>query len=486
MNEKCHAYKVRILNYFNGNLDAEQSALVLEHIEQCRSCRKLVEDMGVIPHLDLLDETRIEENIAGVREAIQARKREETTATTSGQTFVDMVKEHLQALFDTRLAIPAATLAAAAVAIFAWFVGGSFLDRSSPSLPDTRLAQDAPFAELLTASWLPGVTTKEQANALFEPYSWRKKVEDLQTLGADVMDVQGDPGTPAGLMGRLFAAMALETESRIISTVVLLDRERELLISVNPVPDRVLLRSIDIRDLGGDIFMEQHISLNESMGCLAHAIFRDNASGLTVLFAPGIDRMLSLLEVETPHDCFEAVPGLISAIASGFVSHDADGDESQDRLSGFFYEERLTLQVTDSANGDMMLALSGQVPEGLPDRMPLFSDDGNSLAGILIKTPENDRQVLTIDSIDTIIANIDPILDEARAKYESWFIRLHSNIESYAAEDLPQHLELSASASGEVQFQEDLGYVLRIDLDGDDMPDMAIPIAYPGLVICMH
>ena len=105
MNQECHVNKAQILNYLSDNLNSEQSALVAAHLEQCILCRKMVEDMGVIPHVRFLDEARVEEIIMRVRETIQTEQRKETVAADSNRTLLDKIKHHLHNFFHSSLQV---------------------------------------------------------------------------------------------------------------------------------------------------------------------------------------------------------------------------------------------------------------------------------------------------------------------------------------------------------------------------------------------
>ncbi|OQB42432.1 MAG: hypothetical protein BWY09_00449 [Candidatus Hydrogenedentes bacterium ADurb.Bin179] len=486
MNQECQAYKTQILNYLSGNLKPEQSALVLAHLEQCSSCSKLVEDMGVMPHLAFLDESHIEESVARVREAIQAEKREKTAAGARGPTWPEKIGKPWQGLFRIRFAVPATALAATAMVLLVWFVGGFSFHSVPPDTKEQRLAQGPQQNVLLAASWLPDVRDGKHTDALFEPYSRRKNLEGFQTLGGDLVGAEGNTGAPAGFMGSLFAVMDLDAEDVLVSTAVLLDRERELLICVYPVPDRVLLRALVIETREGDLFVEQQVLLNESLSCQAHTLFRDEASGLALLYAPGIDHMLSILSISKSPAHNEMTPGLVKGHAGGFVISTSGAEESQDAIAEFFYETPLDFQATQGDDGEIILTLSGEIPENLPSGIPLFSDDGANLIGVLFKTSESGLNVVPRNRIDNMVIKAAPLLDEARVKYQSWYDELHTFVRSLGPEDFPHPLTFSSSAKGMLQFLPEEGYVLTIDTDNDDAPNLAITTDYPGLLMRIH
>ena len=445
MNKECHAYKTQILNYLSGNLNPEQSALVAAHIEQCGSCRQLIEDMGVMPHLCFLDEAYIEENVMRVREAIQESKQEQATAAPGRRTFPSMVQKYWRGFWRPVFAIPATALAAAAVVVIVWFVSNFSLNRLAPDPIRQRLARDPDAEEFLSMPWLSAMSDGKYAASMFKPYERQKKLGGLETLGGDTRSANGEAAAPEGLAGNLFAVMAFNIENGIVASAVLLDRENELLLCTGPVPDTVFLRSMGIQREEGDIFLEQRIFLHDSLGCQANVIFRDETRGVALLFAPGINRMLSNLNIAMPSEHPEVTPGPVNIIAGGFVLPDAVGNESHGLFPDFFYATSLTFQAIRDNAGGMTLAFSGAIPENLPDRMPLFSDDGKSLLGVLLRTPEGNREILQKSSMDDMVKNAGPSLDEAREKYKSRLNMLKSHLASLAAEDVPEQLGLLPS-----------------------------------------
>lgn len=486
MNQECHDNKAQILDYLSGNLNSEQSALVAAHLEQCILCQKIVEDMGVIPHLCFLDEARVEEIIMCVRETIQTEQRKKTAIVDRNRTLLDKIKHHLHNFFHSSFAMPASVLTAAAMLLIVWIGGGYFFENGRPAVIEPGLAQKPEKEVLLMASLLPGALDRKHAEAMFRSYSQHDKLGGVQTLGGDKNGVNGEVAAPMGLVGNVFAIMAVDAEDRIASTAVLLDRDREVLLSVDPVPDTVLLRAIGITNEEGDLFLEQQIFLNDSIGCQATVIFRDEARGLTLLFAPGIDHMLSMLKIQSPSDYPEVTPGLVNSVAGGFVLPDTGATASRQQSMDFFYKTSLRLEATSGLDKKIILTLSGDIPEDIPDRLPLFTDDGGRMLGILIKTPEGNHVIVPRNRIDDMITNAGPLFVEAREKYESRQATLRSHLASFTTEDLPQRLELSPSASGMVYLLEGKQHVLAMDLDGNNMPDLAIPFDYPGLLIRIH
>jgi hypothetical protein len=486
MNQECHVNKAQILNYLSDNLNSEQSALVAAHLEQCILCRKMVEDMGVIPHVRFLDEARVEEIIMRVRETIQTEQRKETVAADSNRTLLDKIKHHLHNFFHSSVVMPTSVLTAAAMLLIMWIGGGYFFENGRPAITESGLAQKPGKEVLLVASVLPGALDSKHAEAMFRPYTQHNKLEGFKTLGGDKNGVNVDVAAPMGLVGNVFAIMAVNAEDRIVSTAVLLDRDCEMLLSVDPVPDTVLLRAIGITNEEGDLFLEQQIFLNDSIGCQASVIFRDEASGLTLLFAPGIDRMLSMLKIQSPSNYPEVTPGLVNSVAGGFVLPDTGATASRQQSMDLFYKTGLTLEATSNLNEEITLTLSGDIPQEIPDRLSLFADDGGNMLGVLIKTPEGNHVIVPRNRIDDMITNAGPLFVEAREKYESRLVKLKSYLESLPVEDLPQRLELSSSASGMVCLLEGKQHVLAIDLDGNNMPDLVIPFDYQGLLIRIH
>ncbi len=296
-------------------------------------------------------------------------------------------------------------------------------------------------------------------------------------------DVNGRTDAPAGLMGSLFAVMTSDMVENIVATAVLLDRKRDLLVSTHPVPDRVLLRPMSIETMEGVIFLEEHVFLNEYMACQAHAVFHDETHGLALLFAPGINHMLSMLGIPEPSSHFDVTSGPANSVAAAFMPPDVIPDESRDQASDFFYATALTVEATQADDGEMALALSDNIPENLPGRLPLFSEDGEYLLGIRMRMPENDHNLLSRNEIDAMVRDAGLLLDEAHENYRNWRIRLDSFVATLAAEDLPQHLELASSAQATLLRLEEKGYVLTIDMDSDGVPDLASPLDHPGLLI---
>ena len=472
MTQECQAYKTQLLDFFSGNLTAEQSAPVLAHLEQCAACRQLAEDLGVMPYLSLLDETRLEESIARVRAAISTNEREKASVDAAALTWVDKISTQWHYFFRRSFAVPATAFASAAALLLVWFLGGFSFTGLTPTSTESQIT------DVLAASWLPAVEERTGVDAIFESYVLRRNLDGLRTLGGEVNEMNGETATPSSLMGILFAVMTAGADDGLISSAVLVDRDREILLSVAPVPDRVLLRAMDIRDVEGDIFLEQRISLHDSVVCQAHAVARDPDSGVTLLFAPGIDRMLSLLEIPTPFDVFEIPPGLVKAKAAGFLLSQTNREGA-----AFFYEAPLKLQADRDDDEKTILALYDDVPASLPGRMPLFSDDGRQFLGVVIQAAKSGPWILSGDTIDTLVADAGPTVHEAQESYQAWLNELNSLVATLSEEDLPQHLELSPAVVGTVQLREDIGRVLTVDFAGDGVYSVSIPLEYPGLLL---
>lgn len=486
MENNCNKYKAQILDYLGGHLSPDEAAPIAAHIESCTDCQQMVNDMGVVPYLLLLDEQKME---AGVAKALQAYReanqvQPDAQRDTEPSPWEFMIR--FRRLFEFRMAIPIGVLAAAAMVLLIVKLVSSPLDSNGP---DTQLTQVPQAETVLSSPWMSLPKESEHAQSIFKPYAQQKSLVNIQTLGAgaEIKDERS-----ARLQERLrffrnlFAVVTLSGDTKIVSTAVLLDRDRELLISLYPVPEAVMLRYIEVKQKEEKYSLEEEIHLNSNIACLAHRIIQDEATGLALLYAPGINDLL-LPQVDAPFSLAkESLSGPAEAMAAVFVhpkESAAPVAPEEEEKTSFIYEAHFALEISPGNAARANISWPDGAPEGFPERTVLCTTDGATLTGILETMPGQDSTLLLPEVIRNLVKNAGTVIEEERMNHQVWQDTHRNFIASLKPGTPPQEVTGITRTITLLHPLPEKGYVLTIDLDEDSAPDLAIHSDHPGILI---
>lgn len=481
METNCNKYKAQILDYLGGHLSPDEAVPIAAHIESCTDCQQMVNDMGVVPYLLLLDEQKMEDGVAkalqAYREANQVQHDAQRDTEPSPWEFMIRFRR----LFEFRMAIPIGVLAAAAMVLLIVKLAYSPLDSNGP---DTQLAQVPQAENVLSSPWMSLPKESGHAQSIFKPYAQQKSLVNIQTLGG--LNVKDDRS--ARLQERLrffrnlFAVVTLSGDAKIVSTAVLLDKDRELLISLYPVPEAIMLRYIEVKQYEEKYSLKEDINLNSNVACLARRILQDEATGLALLYAPGINDLLSP-QVDAPLSlAAEPLSGPAEGMAAVFVNPEEVPEEEK---PSFLYEASLSLEVSPENDARANVTWRDGVPEGLPARTLLCTLDGAVLTGILETTPEQNSTLLLPEVIRTLLTNAILVIEDARANYQAWQNSNREFITSLKTGASPQLVTGITPVKTVLYPLPEKGYVLTLDLDEDGTPDLAIHSGHPGILISL-
>lgn len=485
METNCNKYKAQILDYLGGHLSPDEAAPIAAHIESCTECRQMVNDMGIVPYLLLLDEQKMEDGVAkalqAYREANQVQHDAQRDTEPSPWEFMIRFRR----LFEFRMAIPIGVLAAAAMVLLIVKLASSPLDSNGP---ETQLAQVPQAETVLSSPWMSLPKQSEHAQSIFKPYTQQKSLVNIQTLGAGV-EIKDERSTRLHerlrFFRNLFAVVTLSGDTKIVSTAVLLDRDRELLISLYPVPEAVMLRYIEVKQEEEKYSLKEDIHLNSNVACLARRILQNEATGLALLYAPGINDLLSP-QLNAPLSLAkEPLSGPIEGMAAVFVNPEevALPEVPEEEKMAFFYEASLSLEVSPENDVRANVAWPDGVPEGLPARTLLCTLDGAALTGILETTPEQNPTLILPEVIRTLLTNASPGIEEACANHQAWQDTHRDFIAALKPGAPPQEVTGITTAKTLLYPLPEKGYVLTLDLDEDGTPDLAIHSDHPGILI---
>lgn len=489
METNCNKYKAQILDYLGGHLSPDKAVPIAAHIESCTDCQQMVNDMGVVPYLLLLDEQKMEDGVAkalqAYREANQVQHDAQRDTEPSPWEFMIRFRR----LFEFRMAIPIGVLAAAAMVLLIVKLAYSPLDSNGP---DTQLAQVPQAENVLSSPWMSLPTELEQAQTLFKAYTREESLINIQTLGGGV-DIKDERIAKleerVSFFSNLFAVMSLSENTEITSTAVVLDRERELLLSVYPTPEAVMLRPVEVKQQEEKYSgKKEHIRLNSNIACLARRIFQDDATGLALLYAPGINGLFPP-QADAPFSLAEeSLSGPAEAMAAVFVHPEesaAPVAPEEEEKASFFYDALLALEISPGNAARASISWPDGAPEGLPARTLLCTLDGAALTGILETTPEQNPTLILPEVIRTLLTNASPGIEEACANHQAWQDTHRDFIAALKPGAPPQEVTGITTAKTLLYPLPEQGYVLTIDLDVDGTPDLAIHSDHPGILISL-